>query len=301
MMLNLIRSNYLIYQIALLVYGLFKKSKVRFKNQKIFIWRASKLIIVSGQQIGFVREIIDFFEFYFNSVENDDLIVDFSRIKTHKVKGFDDFEICFPSTSEPLETLHQYSNICNFDSDGVLIDLGAYAGMSSIYFARTTNLKVIAVEPDSKNLECLYLNIGKWNKNNKNSIQIYPYAISDNDGTGLFVENGNMASSLIRLDYRGRTLDNKVEVQTRRLSSLEKDLNLQKIDFIKADIEGSELEAFSDTSFFSRHSPKILLEPLNSSEENRIKELLKSYGYNQFKTYSQVGSKQKLMFCEKLI
>jgi FkbM family methyltransferase len=122
-----------------------------------------------------------------------------------------------------------------------IIDSGAYIGAITIYFAKLVGKKgrVVAFEPDEDNFKKLLNNIkinnlnnvilinkGLWNKNEKVKFD------SRKDGGSIVVEcksdriKGEVNScEFVKLD-----------------DELEK-LNVNKIDFIKMDVEGAEIEA----------------------------------------------------------
>jgi hypothetical protein len=82
-------------------------------------------------------DIIDSFEYYYNSVFpiddfNGNLVVDFSNPKYHEVVGFESQPIIFPSLAEPIITTTQYLDFADLQNDSVVIDLGAYSGLTSI-------------------------------------------------------------------------------------------------------------------------------------------------------------------------
>jgi hypothetical protein len=72
---------------------------------------------------------------------------------------------------------------------------------------------------------------------------------------------------------------------------------LDKVDFIKCDIEGAEAYIFEDEEFFSKFKPKILLEThiVNGQFCDEICiEKLSKYGYN-YKRIAQFGLDMPLL------
>lgn len=123
-----------------------------------------------------------------------------------------------------------------------IIDAGAYDGVLSIYFSMMVGNtgKVVAFEPDKKNFKDLLENIklnnvdniitinkGLWNKN-----EYLEFFRCDNDPNSIIVQ-------LIDNETKGNI--DKCEVV--RLDDELKMLRINKVDFIKMDIEGAELEA----------------------------------------------------------
>ena len=82
-------------------------------------------------------------------------IVDFSTPRWHWVTGFELFPILFPSFVEPVVTTHQYIEFAELKKEAVVIDLGAYSGLTSILFdmAIPSGGQVIALEADSQNMK----------------------------------------------------------------------------------------------------------------------------------------------------
>lgn len=138
----------------------------------------------------------------------------------------------------PEGYLREYS----FKEGDIVIDCGAYHGAFTLLASKMVGDtgKVIAFEPDDQNFEKLLHNL-KLN-NIKNVIPINKGVWSDNKT--LEFNNKNMASSSFFFDDEIKTI--KVPVV-----SLDKEinkLNIKKIDFIKADVEGAEIEMIKGSS-----------------------------------------------------
>lgn len=85
------------------------------------------------------------------------------------------------------------------------------------------------------------------------------------------------------------------------LSTLAKKYNLEKVDFIKCDIEGGEMKVFKDKEFFKKYSPKIIIEThyLHDYTEMTtpiVKNLLDKIGYS-YKEVQQDGFDLPLLEC----
>jgi FkbM family methyltransferase len=295
-----------LYEVALRIYARLRKTKVTFPEEKILISKRSVGVLLSYRNVNYAREIIDYFEFYASSVEGSysqsNRIVDFSRPNTHQVIGFSLMPIIFPTVSEPLKTIEQYLKILNLKSDEVILDLGAYSGFSSIVFnEHVAKGRVVAVEADPNCQNTILKNFELYRSKTSKKITLYPYAIHSADGVLKFISEGTMANAILldTLDMWARD-ENIIEVPTRKLSTLVHELNLSRVDVIKADIEGSEYEAFLDEVFFENFHPRILLEPVSKKGpkgSEAIELLLSKYGYQKFDYFPQEGGKSPLMFC----
>lgn len=145
-----------------------------------------------------------------------------------------------------------------FDGDltdtGIVVDIGANIGSFSMYAASLGAKKVIAVEPQTDNLELLRQNIDK----NKQHVPDCEFIVDERailgetpPRTGLgsadvrtyVVNNAHGDSEVMTLkEARERSMNEYAEVQGVSLQQLWKDHNLEFVDILKIDIEGLEGE-----------------------------------------------------------
>ena len=127
-------------------------------------------------------------------------------------------------------------------------------------------------------------------------------AISNKVGFEYFSNNQDMSSAIVDISpILHQPKDNYKIVNSTNLSTLVEKYDLKKVDIIKADIEGSELNMLKDKEFFNNFSPRILLEPISLKGKNSLEEILHymdNYGY-KFTTYEQVGAQAPLYLFEK--
>lgn len=249
---------------------------------KIYITKSDEVVIINKNQSVYTKTIMYGFDYYFNSVNYQILegkkIVDFSKPAQHKVKGFDLFEPFCPSLAEPFVTIEQYLDFANLSDGDVVFDLGAYSGLTSIAFSHKVgkNGRVIAIEPDFINYECLEKNIELSQAEN---IELINAAVWTHTGTLKFSLEQSMGSSAVDLvGERGEI----VEVECFSLFDLVKKFNLSRVDFIKCDIEGAESYIFENKEFFQYFKPKIIVEAHNVNGTLNIDvftKILESYGY----------------------
>jgi len=111
----------------------------------------------------------------------------------------------------------------------VVYDIGANAGFFILLASSLAkNGKVYGFEPDTRNLKML-----KWvvNKNKISNVEIFDFAISDNNGELKFLQKEN--SSLSKIDSNGSTI-----VKCRTIDSLVENKEILPPNFIKIDTEG---------------------------------------------------------------
>lgn len=176
--------------------------------------------------------------------------------------------------------------ICNIITDnGTIIDIGSHIGFYSLFLSkRVTKGSIVAFEADPNNFQRLKSNLALNPEiNNVKAINI---GVSDKFETlslGLNTSGNKSGNSFLS------NSKNRIEVQCKPLVDLLLELNIQKVNLIKIDIEGFEFRVFKQ--FFSS-APKsifpewILVEdnPTITQEGNTI-DLLKENGYLLFKDF----------------
>jgi len=128
-----------------------------------------------------------------------------------------------------------YDPIFQGRSDMVVLDLGANAGLFSLY-AQDSATKVIAVEPAPTTFDVLT----ELTKDHSN-ITILQAAISGNNETIPFYLNENSTTNSL-ISHNGTRID----VPGVTVNSLIEQHGLTHVDFVKCDIEGSEMLAITD-------------------------------------------------------
>jgi FkbM family methyltransferase len=137
------------------------------------------------------------------------------------------------------------------------IDIGAHFGLMSILFAKYFGCTVYSFEPTPFTINILKKHIEFNNVQDK--IEIIPKAVSSKEGVCTFYINdiqGANSNSLI--DYnQGTQHRTPYKVQ---LTSIDNFLAGKKIDFIKIDAEGEELEVLKGgIQTIKKYRPKMLL------------------------------------------
>lgn len=255
-------------------------------------------IVISWLHRIYLGDMINSFQYYHNSVESKNSKsfkeVDFSQPKFHRVIGFDEFPIFFPSLAEPISTTDQYISFAQLNPGDTVIDLGAYSGLTSILFKKAVGKsgRVIAVEADSKNLQALKINLSNYEKHSSEEITVLNVAVWRHNLGINFSNEGNMGSSAA--EFVGERGSGSSRVETMTLTNIAEKFGLESVEFIKCDIEGAESVIFEDAEFLLKYRPRIIVEahPVNGqlSDEKVISDLAKC-GYS-----SHVIVQQGVMF-----
>jgi FkbM family methyltransferase len=119
----------------------------------------------------------------------------------------------------------------------VAVDVGANVGAWSVYAARRTRGRVIAIEPFASNVEYLARNCAA---NGCANVEIVEAALGDKDGpVELYVSEKGVAHQLFRETNVG-TLERSVQVTGVSLPRLMEQRGIERIDFLKLNCEGAE-------------------------------------------------------------
>ena len=141
---------------------------------------------------------------------------------------------------EEIYILNVYNRFYKIKDGDTVIDIGSHIGIFTLKAARRTKRGlVISIEPYPKNFKILLKNV----KNNKlKNVIAVNSALSNCDGVGkLYIAPGTSGASHSLLRSRVESSE-FVEVLVRKLDSLLDELNIKKVNMIKIDAEGSELE-----------------------------------------------------------
>ena len=260
---------------------------IDLQQDVINVSKGDKTIRISSKHAIYVRDVVTQFDYYYNSVEPVDGVVDFSKPAFHYVKGYPE-PIMFPSFSEPLESTRQYLDFAQLKPGDVVLDLGAYSGLTTILFAQAVGHtgKVVAVEADVTNLDCMAVNLAGYS----NITTVFGAVWEHNNGVEFSTET-NMGSSAAAIVGR-RGLMRSVPSGT--LSSIMEKAQLDRVDFIKVDIEGAEKVIFHDAAFFERYHPRMIIETHHTDEH--VIATLVNLGYH-VKRVTQNGVRFPLLEC----
>lgn len=186
-----------------------------------------------------------------------------------------------------IQLLHQFLN-----PGSSFLDIGANIGLMSSIASRQVgdNGKVFAVEANPKTVEILQHNLAL---NQCENVQIFPLALGETPGTATLFENWNVnrgGASLLSQDG-----GEGVEVPLDTLDNLFRN---DKIDLIKIDVEGFELEVLKGAQEFLMKQNPVLIIEVSEQRENEtgvspkeIADFIRSLGC--YKLYKQKGTKER--------
>lgn len=155
------------------------------------------------------------------------------------------------------------------NSDSICIDLGAWIGPITLYTARRCKL-IHSIEPDI----IAFRQLMRHSKLNSSNIRLYNHAISDYDGRITLGCETNLGSSTTRINQTKNLFD----VDCWKLSTFCTNNKIDKVDFIKIDVEGCEEFIFNDVDFFVKYKPTVYIQLHNFwfTEKNKACNVIQS-------------------------
>lgn len=174
----------------------------------------------------------------------------------------------------------EYSPLLEFKlrKDLIILDGGANVGFTSIYFkCCLPDARIIAIEPDPDNFKMLTENI---NMNRLPGVECLNYALwHSNEYVHLDRNAGDSRDWSIRISDSGM-----IKVKSKTLSALFEELNIDKLDVLKMDIEGAELEIFErDENIDSvLDCIDVVALEVHGDSNKMIEKKLKSKGFHFF-------------------
>jgi FkbM family methyltransferase len=139
----------------------------------------------------------------------------------------------------------------------VVLDCGANVGVYTRHALDAGARTVVAIEPAPENIECLQRNFAGEIKTGR--VILYPKGVWDTEEEIRIRTYGNESGgNSVALQFPGSSEGPKVQLTT--IDKMMAELRLDRVDFIKMDIEGSERKALAGASeTVSRFHPRMAI------------------------------------------
>jgi FkbM family methyltransferase len=178
--------------------------------------------------------------------------------KTLPIAGDDDYLREMGQEFEP-DNIHLLSLLC--ESDSRVLDVGANIGMTALALSQIClRGQVVAIEPVPHTFHYLRRNVAQADSGN---IKIFNFALGSREGLALMQGHpSNLACSFIADNYTILASDHfSHKITVRRLDEAFCELSLDRLDFMKVDVEGYELEVFAGAKkTLNTYKPIVFLE-----------------------------------------
>lgn len=184
----------------------------------------------------------------------------------------------------------------------IVIDCGANIGIASLLFAKRAGKsgKVIAIEPEDNNYKALQ----KTAKLNEGKVApIIPLKVAvykENCQLELFLSDapGSHTISPYREERKsmGKLREDKEIVKAVKIDTLVEELGLERVDFIKMDIEGAEVDALLGAEeTISQFKPKLAICTYHRpTDPIEIRKILSKYNPNY--KFKEIERGEKVLF-----
>lgn len=168
--------------------------------------------------------------------------------------------------------------IVKVSPNDIVVDIGSNVGFFSVYCQMFGPKQVISVEPDVENFICLLKNVKSFD-----NVYCHNFAISNKTGVEPFTysTNGSAGSHLSKYDELIQDKNcKKTNVITLTINDFFEFLKIDRIDYLKMDCEGAELDIFEtiETSNLNKIK-KISLEFHSNEIKEKIVEVLTNNGF----------------------
>lgn len=159
-------------------------------------------------------------------------------------------------------------------NDKVILDLGANIGLFAIHVAPWAE-RIVCLEPTPSHFKLLEQLTSEFK-----NIERVQVAIAPKDGKVTFYTEPNNTTMNSLIPRSGGSF----QVEGYSLKTIMDKFNLQNVDFIKMDIEGSENIVLNDetVSHIINHVPKILIE-FHSDHDVIVPKFISTFEANGFK------------------
>jgi FkbM family methyltransferase len=210
-----------------------------------------------------------------------------SRLKRHEAGtfNFNGFNLKFP---DGLTFVFSYKEIFRDEAykfqpktkEPFIIDCGANIGLSVIYFKQLCpSAKIIAFEPDSKIFSLLEENVASIG--GKSDIVLFNKGVWCEEVTIAFKNEGTLGGR-INSGKEPNNLNNESLIETVKLSNY---IN-NKVDFLKLDIEGAEVEVMEEIENKLSYVDHIFIEYHSfESRPQQLQQILTILCRNNFRYY----------------
>ena len=148
----------------------------------------------------------------------------------------------------------------------IVFDCGAHVGVFTDMALQRGASKVVSIEPDPVNLECLRRNFAA--EISAGRVIVVPKGVwSSEQMITLYLGGENSGSNSMLLDQN----KGQVQVPVTTLDRLVDELRLPRVDFIKMDIEGDEREALRGaTRTLARDFPKLMMDSYHRPDDMQV-------------------------------
>jgi FkbM family methyltransferase len=255
------------------------------RRRKLFLHRRHAIYLV---------DFVKYFDFFFDGVVPDaNNEVHFEAPGWHTPRHWGR-PLFFTSFAESEEITGIYLEHAGIQPGGVVADLGAYCGLTSLAFAKKVGAtgRVFAFEADPGNFAALRTNLEKYPEAQVTAENV---AVWKEAGEVRFQAEGTLGSSIESFSHRTNAT---VAVRAVRLPDFLAAQKIERLDLIKMDVEGAETDILATCrDLLRRFRPVVIVEahrPHGVSTADACAAILHEEGYRTYQVL-QPGTKSPLV------
>jgi len=168
--------------------------------------------------------------------------------------------------------LHPYLNL----KTGIFVDVGAHIGKYTVALGKKLGKrgKVISIEPETENFNLLKQNV---NLNKLTNVFLQNTACTEKDGEAML--NVHKDHPTLHSFYINPG-PSQIRVKTVKLDTIIQNLKIDRVDLVKIDVEGAEIDVIKGASdILKQHHPGIIFEVFDLENLKKIENILDNLGY----------------------
>lgn len=173
-----------------------------------------------------------------------------------------------------------YERFYEIQNGAVVVDVGANVGMFAVKASMdvgTLGGKVIAVEPAEENFRLLEKNVTLQHLKN---VVLYREALGCKKEKAILVKSLLCATHQLKhVSKISEFAEDEIVVDVELLDTICKDQNISKIDLLKIDTEGSELDVLRGGVNCLKFTKHIAMELHYDGEDEKVKKFLEGRGF----------------------
>lgn len=217
--------------------------------------RGERRLIISDRHAVYAQDAERYFDEWWGAVEADAAgRVDYSKPRAHWLNDWG--SVYVPAMIEPIRFMQPYVDHAQLSPGCVAIDAGAFAGIPAMMLALKVGVlgRVISLEPDTASNWCALLNFDAFEAEHGYAPILLRAALGDHTGLVAFNSEGAMGSARVSDQERSEA---SIDVPQVTLRSLCDSYELERVDYVKLDIEGAETSVLDDSEWFAEYKPRL--------------------------------------------
>ena len=172
-----------------------------------------------------------------------------------------------------------YEKYHNVTRGQIIVDIGANVGMFTVKVAKKVGPQglVISIEPEDANFSLLKKNV---QLNSLKNVILIRKAIGSFKGVEKFLISDSSATHSLALSkIRPKKIIKVIEIEIDTLDNIIQQLGISRIDLLKIDVEGAELEVLKGAEGSLKITRNIAMELHIAEIKSKIKSFLEQRGF----------------------